>query len=245
MWTIKGYDIGCSSFRQRHSVWIDCSKGNHFILCIKNYLYYDMSTINYHKDFIHLFMNWHLFSDLLSSSSIRTTMLSNIEQVKAEAGNCDWFVLCYSLGISAVMVFPPFFRIATMTYASCSTVWVGAHINWGSTESWSISWVRNWEQSKGVHECRSAGSRWNRDSCILWIHLLVWCFPLPFFSASENKHFHLQMVTARLSHEDAKTKGWLLDGYPRSFAQAQSLENLKIRPDVYVVLDVCACKSSF
>ncbi|KAH9806541.1 Adenylate kinase 5 [Citrus sinensis] len=46
------------------------------------------------------------------------------------------------------------------------------------------------------------------------------------------------MVTARLSHEDAKTKGWLLDGYPRSFAQAQSLENLKIRPDVYVVLDV-------
>lgn len=53
------------------------------------------------------------------------------------------------------------------------------------------------------------------------------------------------MVTARLSHEDAKTKGWLLDGYPRSFAQAQSLENLKIRPDVYVVLDVCACKSSF
>lgn len=48
-----------------------------------------MSTINYHKDFIHLFMNWHLFSDLLSSSSIRTTMLSNFEQVKAEAGNCD------------------------------------------------------------------------------------------------------------------------------------------------------------
>lgn len=109
MWTTKGYDIGCSSFRQRHSVWIDCSKGNHFILCIKNYLYYAMSTINYHKDFIHLFMNWHLFSDLLSSSSIRTTMLSNFEQVKAEAGNCDWFVLCYSLGISAVMVFSPLF----------------------------------------------------------------------------------------------------------------------------------------
>ncbi|KAL5839892.1 hypothetical protein ACOSQ4_012500 [Xanthoceras sorbifolium] len=46
------------------------------------------------------------------------------------------------------------------------------------------------------------------------------------------------MVTARLSREDVKEKGWLLDGYPRSFAQAQSLEKLKIRPDVYVVLEV-------
>ncbi|GFY80798.1 adenylate kinase family protein [Actinidia rufa] len=47
------------------------------------------------------------------------------------------------------------------------------------------------------------------------------------------------MVTARLSQQDAKEKGWLLDGYPRSFAQAQSLEKLKIRPDIYIVLDVC------
>ncbi|XP_057995553.1 adenylate kinase 5, chloroplastic isoform X2 [Hevea brasiliensis] len=46
------------------------------------------------------------------------------------------------------------------------------------------------------------------------------------------------MVTARLSREDVKQKGWLLDGYPRSLAQAESLEKLKIRPDVYVVLDV-------
>lgn len=46
------------------------------------------------------------------------------------------------------------------------------------------------------------------------------------------------MVTSRLSREDAKERGWLLDGYPRSFAQAQSLENLKIRPDIYVVLEV-------
>ncbi|KAL5772755.1 hypothetical protein ACOSP7_012366 [Xanthoceras sorbifolium] len=46
------------------------------------------------------------------------------------------------------------------------------------------------------------------------------------------------MVTARLSREDVKEKGWLLDGYPRSFSQAQSLEKLKIRPDVYVVLEV-------
>lgn len=47
------------------------------------------------------------------------------------------------------------------------------------------------------------------------------------------------MVTARLSLQDAKEKGWLLDGYPRSYAQAQSLEEGNVRPDVYVVLDVC------
>ena len=47
------------------------------------------------------------------------------------------------------------------------------------------------------------------------------------------------MVAARLSHEDAKQKGWLLDGYPRSLAQAQSLEKMQIRPDVCIVLDVC------
>ncbi|XP_012071434.2 adenylate kinase 5, chloroplastic [Jatropha curcas] len=46
------------------------------------------------------------------------------------------------------------------------------------------------------------------------------------------------MVTSRLSREDVKQKGWLLDGYPRSFSQAESLEKLKIRPDVYIVLDV-------
>ena len=53
------------------------------------------------------------------------------------------------------------------------------------------------------------------------------------------KNFVWQMVTARISQEDAKEKGWLLDGFPRTFAQAQSLEKLKIRPDVYIVLDVC------
>ncbi|CAK9177381.1 unnamed protein product [Ilex paraguariensis] len=47
------------------------------------------------------------------------------------------------------------------------------------------------------------------------------------------------MVTGRLSQKDAKEKGWLLDGYPRNFPQAQSLEKMKIRPDVYIMLDVC------
>ncbi|CAN1182656.1 Adenylate kinase 5, chloroplastic [Linum perenne] len=46
------------------------------------------------------------------------------------------------------------------------------------------------------------------------------------------------MVTARLSRDDAKERGWLLDGYPRSSSQAESLEKLNIRPDIYIVLNV-------
>lgn len=48
----------------------------------------------------------------------------------------------------------------------------------------------------------------------------------------------IDMVKARLSQEDAKEKGWLLDGYPRSSTQVQSLERINLRPDVYIVLDV-------
>lgn len=48
----------------------------------------------------------------------------------------------------------------------------------------------------------------------------------------------ISMVMTRISQKDAKEKGWLLDGFPRTSAQAQSLEQLNIRPDVYVVLDV-------
>lgn len=51
------------------------------------------------------------------------------------------------------------------------------------------------------------------------------------------------MVKARLAQKDAKDNGWLLDGYPRSFAQAQSLEEMKIRPDIYIVLDVFSLTS--
>lgn len=46
------------------------------------------------------------------------------------------------------------------------------------------------------------------------------------------------MVMTRLSLPDVKERGWLLDGYPRSYSQAQSLERANIRPDVYIVLDV-------
>lgn len=64
-------------------------------------------------------------------------------------------------------------------------------------------------------------------------------FLFPFQYLMKRKPFFWQMVTARISQEDAKEKGWLLDGFPRTFAQAQRLEKLKIRPDVYIVLDVC------
>ncbi|KAG9456233.1 hypothetical protein H6P81_000741 [Aristolochia fimbriata] len=47
-----------------------------------------------------------------------------------------------------------------------------------------------------------------------------------------------EMVMARLSRKDAMENGWLLDGYPRSSSQAQSLEERNIRPDIYIVLDV-------
>ncbi|CAL0327818.1 unnamed protein product [Lupinus luteus] len=46
------------------------------------------------------------------------------------------------------------------------------------------------------------------------------------------------MVAARLAREDVKQRGWLLDGYPRSLGQAESLEKMQIRPDLYIVLDV-------
>lgn len=48
------------------------------------------------------------------------------------------------------------------------------------------------------------------------------------------------MVAERLSREDAKERGWLLDGFPRSFAQAQSLDKLNVRPDIFLLLDVRA-----
>ncbi|KAL0552712.1 hypothetical protein IC582_011833 [Cucumis melo] len=46
------------------------------------------------------------------------------------------------------------------------------------------------------------------------------------------------MVTTRLSCKDATEKGWLLDGYPRTLSQAESLQELQIRPDIYLILDV-------
>ncbi|TVU43751.1 hypothetical protein EJB05_10242 [Eragrostis curvula] len=48
----------------------------------------------------------------------------------------------------------------------------------------------------------------------------------------------VNMVKDRLLQSDAQEKGWLLDGYPRSYSQAMALETLDIRPDIFLLLDV-------
>ncbi|CAN6475657.1 unnamed protein product [Victoria cruziana] len=48
----------------------------------------------------------------------------------------------------------------------------------------------------------------------------------------------VMMVKDRLLQHDAVENGWLLDGYPRSLSQATALEDLEIRPDIFILLDV-------
>ncbi|KAJ1692251.1 hypothetical protein LUZ63_008949 [Rhynchospora breviuscula] len=48
----------------------------------------------------------------------------------------------------------------------------------------------------------------------------------------------VMMVKERLMKPDVEQNGWLLDGYPRSLSQAMALENLGIRPDVFILLEV-------
>jgi adenylate kinase len=46
------------------------------------------------------------------------------------------------------------------------------------------------------------------------------------------------VVVDRLSQEDCQTKGWLLDGFPRTKAQADALTEAGMIPDCLVLLDV-------
>ena len=48
----------------------------------------------------------------------------------------------------------------------------------------------------------------------------------------------VEMVKNKLAGDDATTKGWLLDGYPRSGAQAEAIEAVGIRPDVFLLVNV-------
>ncbi|KAF8404326.1 hypothetical protein HHK36_009209 [Tetracentron sinense] len=48
----------------------------------------------------------------------------------------------------------------------------------------------------------------------------------------------VMMVKERLWQPDSQENGWLLDGYPRSLSQATALEELGIRPDLFILLDV-------
>jgi adenylate kinase len=45
-------------------------------------------------------------------------------------------------------------------------------------------------------------------------------------------------VKDRLDQEDCRTKGWLLDGFPRTQAQAKALETAGITADCFVFLNV-------
>ena len=50
----------------------------------------------------------------------------------------------------------------------------------------------------------------------------------------------IDIVQQRLVEEDCKTKGWLLDGFPRSGMQAAALEAAGVEPTHFILLDVPA-----
>ena len=52
------------------------------------------------------------------------------------------------------------------------------------------------------------------------------------------------MVKSRLSAEDAQMYGWLLDGYPRSAEQAEAIEAVDIRPDIFILINVRVAHST-
>ena len=53
----------------------------------------------------------------------------------------------------------------------------------------------------------------------------------------------VDMVVKRLQQEDAQTKGWLLDGYPRSGEQAEAIQAAGIHPDAFILINV-SCLSN-
>jgi adenylate kinase len=46
------------------------------------------------------------------------------------------------------------------------------------------------------------------------------------------------MVKKKLLQAVDQSGGWLLDGYPRSLSQAEALDALNIRPQLFILLDV-------
>eukprot|EP01027_Heterolobosea_sp_BB2_P009171 GEZU01013559.1.p1 GENE.GEZU01013559.1~~GEZU01013559.1.p1 ORF type:complete len:262 (-),score=60.14 GEZU01013559.1:1033-1818(-) len=48
----------------------------------------------------------------------------------------------------------------------------------------------------------------------------------------------IDLVKRRISQSDAKENGWILDGFPRTKAQAQALQEAGIVPDLFIRLDV-------
>lgn len=52
------------------------------------------------------------------------------------------------------------------------------------------------------------------------------------------------MVKQRLAQPDAQSKGWLLDGYPRSASQGAALEAAGIRPELFLLLEARPSRAS-
>ena len=48
----------------------------------------------------------------------------------------------------------------------------------------------------------------------------------------------INVVVQRLKQPDCQANGWLLDGFPRTQAQAEALSKLGIVPDSFILLDV-------
>jgi len=51
-------------------------------------------------------------------------------------------------------------------------------------------------------------------------------------------HIMIDLVKNRLAEDDCKTKGWLLDGFPRTLEQASALLEFGIIPDCFLFLNV-------
>ena len=48
----------------------------------------------------------------------------------------------------------------------------------------------------------------------------------------------IEVVRDRLAQSDCEKYGWMLDGFPRTQAQAEAIATLGIRPDKVIYLDV-------
>lgn len=51
-------------------------------------------------------------------------------------------------------------------------------------------------------------------------------------------HLVIELIINRLKDHDCETRGWLLDGFPRTESQAEALREAGIIPDVFLMLDV-------
>ena len=48
----------------------------------------------------------------------------------------------------------------------------------------------------------------------------------------------MALVHARLSHPDCRSKGWLLDGFPTTRAQALAMQESGLLADIFLLIDV-------